>query len=95
MEGGVYISPEFQLGQVYDGGLDSDEDIILYQPVYVCVPHQKKDVNNLNNAPSPTTQKTPPTQKNLPTQKTKVNTDGKVTLVQDSDEADTEKMTSV
>ncbi|KAK2187124.1 hypothetical protein NP493_177g00000 [Ridgeia piscesae] len=39
VEGGLYISPEFQLGQVYDGTAEhSREDIILYRPVYVCVP---------------------------------------------------------
>lgn len=41
-EGGVYIGPEFQLGQVYDGTLGieevSGETVVLYRPVYVCVP---------------------------------------------------------
>lgn len=37
VEGGMYISPEFQLGQVYDGTQDNDEDIILYRPEYVVV----------------------------------------------------------
>ena len=50
VEGGIYISPEFQLGQVYDGTLDAQEDIILYRPVYVCVPHTPTRVTNTNNA---------------------------------------------
>ena len=37
VEGGMYIGPEFQLGQVYDGGLDTSESVVLYRPVYVCV----------------------------------------------------------
>lgn len=48
VEGGIYISPEFQLGQVYDGGLmdpgldlTSDrEPLILYRPVYLCIVRQ-------------------------------------------------------
>ena len=52
MEGGLYISPEFQLGQVYDGTHEHEEDIILYRPVYVCVPHEKIKVTNTNNATS-------------------------------------------
>jgi len=40
-EGGVYIGPEFQLGQVYDGTLGmeevSGETVVLYRPIYVCV----------------------------------------------------------
>ena len=50
VEGGIYISPEFQLGQVYDCTLDAQEDIILYRPVYVCVPHTPTRVTNTNNA---------------------------------------------
>ncbi|XP_014661819.1 PREDICTED: uncharacterized protein LOC106804925 [Priapulus caudatus] len=34
VEGGMYISPEFQLGQVYDGSTE-DDNIILYRPTYV------------------------------------------------------------
>ena len=42
MEGGIYISSEFQFGGVYMGDEDeTPEEIILYQPVYVCVPHVK------------------------------------------------------
>ncbi|XP_046356978.1 uncharacterized protein LOC124135614 [Haliotis rufescens] len=43
VEGGMYISSEFQLGQVYMGDdEDSDTDKeILYRPVYVCVPHKR------------------------------------------------------
>jgi len=39
IEGGSYVGPEFQLGQVYDGGPAStaDTDVVLYRPVYVCV----------------------------------------------------------
>ncbi|CAG7716415.1 unnamed protein product, partial [Allacma fusca] len=33
-EGGMYIGPEFQLGQVYDGGQDTGDTIVLYRPVY-------------------------------------------------------------
>ena len=38
VEGGRYVGPEFQLGQVYDGGSAVDtNDVVLYRPVYVCV----------------------------------------------------------
>lgn len=38
VEGGRYVGPEFQLGQVYDGDLAGDTtDVVLYRPVYVCV----------------------------------------------------------
>lgn len=37
VEGGNYISPEFQLGQVYDGEADVVADVVLYRPVYVCL----------------------------------------------------------
>ena len=50
VEGGIYISPEFQLGQVYDGGIETDEEIILYRPVYVYVPHDKVTVQGTNNS---------------------------------------------
>ena len=33
----MYVSPEFQLGQVYDGYYESDSDVVLFKPVYVCV----------------------------------------------------------
>ena len=47
MEGGIYISPEFQLGQVYDGAADVVEDVILYRPVYVCAPRPTgSDIGN-------------------------------------------------
>ena len=50
VEGGMYISPEFQLGQVYDGTFDmpnqDEEDIILYRPVYVCVPSTATNETN-------------------------------------------------
>ncbi|GMS84030.1 hypothetical protein PENTCL1PPCAC_6205, partial [Pristionchus entomophagus] len=37
VEGGKYVSPEFRLGQVYDGedGEQREEEIVLYRPVYV------------------------------------------------------------
>ena len=53
VEGGRYISPEFRLGQVYDGNQptgdreneveeEEEEDIILYRPVYVkCIEKPK------------------------------------------------------
>lgn len=50
VEGGLYVSPEFQLGQVYDGTIEQSDDIILYRPVYGCVPHEKVTVTNTNNA---------------------------------------------
>ena len=47
VEGGQYISPEFQLGQVYDGTADhTREDIVLYRPVYVCVPDNVPSITN-------------------------------------------------
>ena len=52
VEGGIYVSPEFQLGQVYDGTGGIDEDVVLYRPVYCCVPHEKMAVTNTNNAPT-------------------------------------------
>ncbi|XP_076052796.1 arrestin domain-containing protein 2-like [Oratosquilla oratoria] len=41
VEGGMYIGPEFQLGQVYDGMPDQpgNEPVVLYRPVYVAVPN--------------------------------------------------------
>ena len=42
IEGGNYISPEFQLGQVYDGGLNSHEEVVLFRPVYVSVKRPPK-----------------------------------------------------
>jgi hypothetical protein len=45
VEGGLYISPEFQIGQVYDGSNTAhdpcSDDVILYRPIYVnVVPHR-------------------------------------------------------
>lgn len=39
VEGGLYIGPEFQLGQVYDGtlGVEEGESVVLYRPVYVSI----------------------------------------------------------
>ncbi|GAB6031690.1 hypothetical protein CHUAL_009441 [Chamberlinius hualienensis] len=46
VEGGMYIGPEFQLGQVYDGTTETSETIVLYRPVYVYVPSTKlKELN--------------------------------------------------
>lgn len=42
IEGGSYISPEFQLGQVYDGGLNTHEEVVLFRPVYLCVKRPPK-----------------------------------------------------
>ncbi|KPM02670.1 hypothetical protein QR98_0010870 [Sarcoptes scabiei] len=58
VEGGQYIGPEFQLGQVYDGslGMEEGETIVLYRPVYVCVrksssfnKHQEQSIANNNS----------------------------------------------
>lgn len=45
VEGGMYIGPEFLLGQVYDGtlGLEEGETVVLYRPVYVCVKSKKTE----------------------------------------------------
>ncbi|XP_054161539.1 arrestin domain-containing protein 3-like [Oppia nitens] len=50
VEGGLYIGPEFQLGQVYDGslGMDNGETVVLYRPVYVCV--RKNDTESVNES---------------------------------------------
>jgi len=40
VEGGLYIGPEFLLGEVYDGTNSHDlqrETVVLYRPVYVVV----------------------------------------------------------
>lgn len=39
-EGGMYIGPEFQLGQVYDGSAENGDSIVLYRPVYLSVVSQ-------------------------------------------------------
>ena len=41
VEGGNYISPELKAGAVYDGTEDAHGEVILYQPVYICVPHKR------------------------------------------------------
>lgn len=41
VEGGNYISPELKAGTVYDGTEDEHGEVILYQPVYICVPHKR------------------------------------------------------
>lgn len=48
VEGGMYISSEFQLGQVYMGDDETDtDDVVLYRPIYVCVPHERIQVTNV------------------------------------------------
>lgn len=37
----MYIGPEFQLGQVYDGTMETGETVVLYRPVYICVSNPK------------------------------------------------------
>lgn len=55
VEGGLYIGPEFQLGQVYDGTLGEEqangENVVLYRPVYVNVrrPHNLASGSNDNS----------------------------------------------
>ncbi|KAL3867827.1 hypothetical protein ACJMK2_040673 [Sinanodonta woodiana] len=51
VEGGNYISPEFQLGQVYMGD-DSNihDDVILFRPQYVCLSHETIEVTNARKA---------------------------------------------
>lgn len=48
VEGGMYISPEFQIGQVYDGttgyGDSSTDDVVLYRPTYVKVGPERPPV---------------------------------------------------
>ena len=52
VEGGLYISPEFQLGQVYDGTCDSpDQDVVLFRPIYPCVQPQT-DITTLSHTNS-------------------------------------------
>ncbi|KAL1117249.1 hypothetical protein AAG570_004575, partial [Ranatra chinensis] len=55
VEGGMYIGPEFLLGQVYDGTYpggapENREPVVLYRPVYVCV------VRNQQRTPSGSSQ---------------------------------------
>ena len=50
VEGGRYVGPEFQMGQVYDGGpTTADTDVVLYRPVYVCVSTLRSHLKNSNN----------------------------------------------
>lgn len=51
VEGGKYISSEFQLGQVYMGDdFQDNEEVVLYRPVYSCVPHEKITVTNTKSS---------------------------------------------
>jgi hypothetical protein len=44
----MYVSSEFQLGQVYMGdGEEETDEVILYRPLYVCIPHERLLVNNV------------------------------------------------
>lgn len=49
VEGGMYVSSEFQLGQVYmgDGEEEETDEVILFRPLYVCVPHERIHANSL------------------------------------------------
>lgn len=50
VEGGRYVGPEFQLGQVYDGGpANCEADVVLYRPVYVCVSSLRSHLKTGNN----------------------------------------------
>ncbi|RWS09522.1 vitellogenin-3-like protein [Dinothrombium tinctorium] len=54
VEGGMYIGPEFQLGQVYDGtfNMEEGENVVLYRPVYVRVKSfNRKEENNSDSSP--------------------------------------------
>ena len=45
VEGGLYIGPEFLLGEVYDGSnphQEKGETVVLYRPVYVTVVRQEQ-----------------------------------------------------
>lgn len=96
VEGGKYVSSEFQLGQVYMGDADDmdTDEIILYKPVYVCIPHEKITVTNTNNAECVQSQE----KQYMNTVKTKAdngNMDRIVTAVPSGREITAEKMTTV
>lgn len=48
----MYIGPEFQLGQVYDGtlGIEEGETLLLYRPVYACVKSSNNPTIKLRKA---------------------------------------------
>jgi hypothetical protein len=50
VEGGMYIGPEFLLGEVYDGTTECGESIILYKPVYPTVKASSKSMQNTQNS---------------------------------------------
>ncbi|KAH3695755.1 arrestin domain-containing protein 3-like [Dreissena polymorpha] len=54
VEGGKYISSEFQVGQVYVGDEEpeAEAETVLYRPVYLCVPHERKTVTNTKKSKS-------------------------------------------
>ncbi|KHJ79729.1 arrestin domain protein, partial [Oesophagostomum dentatum] len=44
VEGGKYVSPEFRLGQVYDGEINEEgreEEVVLYRPVYAKIAERR------------------------------------------------------
>ncbi|XP_077499011.1 arrestin domain-containing protein 3-like [Amblyomma americanum] len=53
VEGGMYIGPEFQLGQVYDGsmGVEEGETVVLYRPVYVSIRNPTRGASSGQGAP--------------------------------------------
>lgn len=52
VEGGMYIGPEFLLGQVYDGTgcVEEGETVVLYRPVYVCVKNKTSKTEQTSSA---------------------------------------------
>ncbi|CAL8089540.1 unnamed protein product [Orchesella dallaii] len=55
VEGGMYIGPEFQLGQVYDGTTEFGDSIVLYRPVYInVIPSTAATTNSSAAQPAPT-----------------------------------------
>ncbi|ODM89666.1 Arrestin domain-containing protein 2 [Orchesella cincta] len=53
VEGGMYIGPEFQLGQVYDGTTEFGDSIVLYRPVYINIVPSTATSANSSGAPPP------------------------------------------
>ncbi|OXA40481.1 Arrestin domain-containing protein 2 [Folsomia candida] len=51
-EGGMYIGPEFQLGQVYDGSVENGDSVVLYRPVYVSVTSQGNGTRSRSETPT-------------------------------------------
>ncbi|GFR04117.1 arrestin_C domain-containing protein [Trichonephila clavata] len=62
VEGGMYIGPEFLLGQVYDGTMgcvEEGETVVLYRPVYVCVKSKGKTDQSSSTRTEDSTPKSP------------------------------------